>query len=65
MKGISTENLAFKLTDSVLKSVDQKTNVGGLFSYLAKAFDCKSNYITLLWHTWNSSKLAQMLPNRK
>jgi hypothetical protein len=27
-KGISTENAAFKLTDSVLKSVNQKMHVG-------------------------------------
>jgi hypothetical protein len=39
-KGISTENAAFKLIDSVLKSVNQKMHVGGIFCDLAKAFNC-------------------------
>jgi hypothetical protein len=39
-KGISTEDAAFRLTDSVLKSIDQKKHVGGIFCHLAKAFDC-------------------------
>jgi hypothetical protein len=39
-KGISTEDSAFKLTDSVLKYIDQKKHVGGIFYDLAKAFDC-------------------------
>jgi hypothetical protein len=39
-KGMSTENAAFKLTDSVLKSVNKKMHVGGIFSDLAKFFDC-------------------------
>jgi hypothetical protein len=30
-KGISTEDAAFKLTDNVLKSFNQKMHVGGLF----------------------------------
>jgi hypothetical protein len=38
-KGISTENAAFKLTDSVLKSLNQKMHVGGIICGLAKAFD--------------------------
>jgi hypothetical protein len=38
-KGVSTEDAAFKLTDNVLKSVDQKMNVGGIFCDLAKALD--------------------------
>jgi hypothetical protein len=40
-KGISTENAALKLTDSVLKSLNQKMHVGGIFCDLAKAL-CKS-----------------------
>jgi hypothetical protein len=39
-KGIATENAAFKLTDSVLKSINQKIHVGIIFCYLGKAFDC-------------------------
>jgi hypothetical protein len=39
-KGISTENAAVRLTDSVFKSLNQKIHVGGIFSDLAKAFDC-------------------------
>jgi hypothetical protein len=34
-KGISSENAAFRLTNSVLKSINQK-NVGGTFRDLAK-----------------------------
>jgi hypothetical protein len=37
-KGISTENATFKLTYNVLKSLNQKMHVGGIFSDLAKAF---------------------------
>jgi hypothetical protein len=39
-KGISTKNVAFKLTDCILKSLNQKMHVGGIFCDLAKAFDC-------------------------
>jgi hypothetical protein len=39
-QGKSTENIAFKLTNSVLKSMNQKMHVGGIFCDLAKAFDC-------------------------
>jgi hypothetical protein len=34
-KGISTEDAAFKLTDSVFKYIDQKKHVGGIFCDLA------------------------------
>jgi hypothetical protein len=37
-KGISTENAAFKLTDSVLKSFNKKMHVRRIFHDLAKAF---------------------------
>jgi hypothetical protein len=36
----TTENTAFKLRGSVLKSVNQKMYVGELFGALAKDFDC-------------------------
>jgi hypothetical protein len=39
-KGVSTEDAAFKLTDSVLKSLNHKLHVGGIFYDLSKAFDC-------------------------
>jgi hypothetical protein len=39
-EGISTEDAAFRLTDSVFKSINQKMHVGGIFYDLAKAFDC-------------------------
>jgi len=39
-KGISTENPAFRLTDSVLKSVNQKMmHIGGILCNLEKAFN--------------------------
>jgi hypothetical protein len=39
-QGRYRENAAFKLTDSVLKSITQKMHVDGIFCDLAKAFDC-------------------------
>jgi hypothetical protein len=38
-KGIFTENAAFKLTESVLKSTNHKMIVGGIFCDLTKRFD--------------------------
>jgi hypothetical protein len=38
-KGISTEDATYKLTDNVLKSINKKMYVGGIFCDLAKAFD--------------------------
>jgi hypothetical protein len=46
-KGISTEDAAYKLTDSVLKSVNQKMHVVGIFCDLAKAFACVNHEILL------------------
>jgi hypothetical protein len=45
---IPTENSAFKLTDSVLKSINkEKKHVGRIFSDLAKAFECVNQKILL------------------
>jgi len=46
-KGISIENAAFKLKDSVFKSNDQKMHVGRILCVLAKAWDCV-NHETML-----------------
>jgi hypothetical protein len=45
--GISTENAAFILTDCILKSLNQKMHVGGIFCNLAKVFDCVNLEILL------------------
>jgi hypothetical protein len=46
-KGISTEYAAVKITDYILKSLNQKMHVGGIFCNLAKAFDCVNHEILL------------------
>jgi hypothetical protein len=43
----STEKAAFKLTDSILKSINQEMHVDGILCDLAKAFDCVNHEILL------------------
>jgi hypothetical protein len=46
-KGMSNEDVSFRRTDSLFKSINQRMHVGGIFCDLAKAFDCV-NQETLL-----------------
>ena len=39
-KKISTENAVFRLTKTILKSINQEMHVAGIFCDLAKAFNC-------------------------
>jgi hypothetical protein len=62
-KCVSTEDAAFKLTDNVLKSINQKIHVGGIFCDLVKSSHCVnheillSNYISIVFkeHWQNGS----------
>jgi len=47
VKGISTEDVAFRLTDSYSNLANQKMCVGGIFCVLANAFDCVNHEILL------------------
>ena len=49
-KGMSTEDTAFMLTDSILKSLNQNLYVGGIFCDLLKAFDCVNHEILSKLH---------------
>jgi hypothetical protein len=69
-KGMSTEDAAFKLTDSVFRSLNQKLHVGGIFGDLSKAFNCVNheiffNEITFLWHPRSKYRLVQVLFNKQ
>jgi hypothetical protein len=46
-EGKCTGNSTFKITDSVLKSINQEMHVGGILCDLAKAFECVNNEILL------------------
>jgi hypothetical protein len=44
-KGISTEDAAFRLKDSVFQTLNQKQHVGRIFGDLVKVFDCLNHEI--------------------
>jgi len=46
-KGISIETAAFRLTDTVIKSINQKICVWGIFCDRAKTFECMNHEILL------------------
>ena len=46
-KGVSTEDAAFRLTDSLFISIKQKKHVTGIFGDLAKACGCMNHEILL------------------
>ena len=71
MKGILTEDAAFRPTDSVLKCINQKMHVGGIFCVLAKTFVCVKHEILLAKldiygiRGVSTDKLRSYLINRK
>jgi len=68
---MSTEDAAFRLTDSVLKPLNQKLHVGGIFCDLSKAFGCVNHEILLTkWHFYDIQGITidwfrSYLTNRK
>jgi hypothetical protein len=55
-KGIPIENAGYKLTDSILNSINQKVFVGGTFCELVEAFACVNTFFFL--HSRNNSQVC-------
>jgi hypothetical protein len=70
-KGLSTENAACMLVDSVLKAWNNKLHHGGIFSDLDKAFDSVNHEILVMklqnygLQQQNSNRFQSYLTNRK
>jgi hypothetical protein len=48
-KGASTENAAYKLTANIVKPINKKMHVVGIFCDLGKASDCIVSRISLIF----------------
>ena len=46
-KGVHIENAVFSLTNNIITSLNQQQQMGGIFFYLTKAFDCINHTILL------------------